>query len=191
MLKIFKSHPSVLAWYEAHYAELYEYGRAVTGDPALVQDLLQELFTWLLDHPASVAKVQEPKGYLMRSLHNNIRKHYHGVKRGQKRHDVFAEQPRTAQQESVEEQIALQEREALQREVLKHCLAELTPRQREIVYLRYYRNLPYAEIAEMLGIQEQVARNTNSRALKNLRQNAARFRDHCYILLVLLAAVIR
>lgn len=49
-------------------------------------------------------------------------------------------------------------------------LAALSNRQREIIYLRFYQNLDYEEISEVMNINYQASRNLLSHAIKVLRQ---------------------
>lgn len=52
-------------------------------------------------------------------------------------------------------------------------LAQLTPRQREVVVARYYLDLTFKEIAQHLGISVSAATSTVSQALERVRRNAA------------------
>ena len=50
------------------------------------------------------------------------------------------------------------------------ALALLPPRQREVVVLRHYESMAYAEIAQTLGISEEAARANHYQGLRRLRQ---------------------
>ena len=52
---------------------------------------------------------------------------------------------------------------------LRARLTELPPRQREVVLLRHYQGLSFAEIAETLGIREDAARANHYQGLQRLR----------------------
>jgi RNA polymerase sigma factor (sigma-70 family) len=54
-------------------------------------------------------------------------------------------------------------------EQLAQFLAELPPRRRQILMLTFYENLGYSEIAQKLGIREDLVRQEKSRAIKALR----------------------
>lgn len=53
---------------------------------------------------------------------------------------------------------------------LRKALANLPDHQREIIYLRYYEEMSYKEICQVLDINHQVARNYASRAIKQLKK---------------------
>jgi RNA polymerase sigma factor (sigma-70 family) len=53
-----------------------------------------------------------------------------------------------------------------------HALATLPPRQRTVLVLRFYEDLPDAEIARLLDAKEGTVRSLASRALQTLRSGA-------------------
>jgi RNA polymerase sigma factor (sigma-70 family) len=52
---------------------------------------------------------------------------------------------------------------------VRAALARLTPRQRAAVFLRYYLDLPEAEIADALGCRPGTVKSTLHRALTTLK----------------------
>ena len=50
------------------------------------------------------------------------------------------------------------------------ALQQIPARQKEIIYLRYYLNMGYKEICEIMNIEYQVARNQMANAIKNLKR---------------------
>lgn len=55
------------------------------------------------------------------------------------------------------------------REELARALARLTPRQRRVVVLRYFLDLPEQQVAADLGVSVGTVKTTSSRALRRLR----------------------
>ena len=53
--------------------------------------------------------------------------------------------------------------------LLRHALSALSPRQRAVLYLRYYEDLPEAEIAARLGCSIGTVKRHTHDALKRLR----------------------
>lgn len=64
-----------------------------------------------------------------------------------------------------------------QRQALWSALAALPAKQRAALVLRFYEDLPDAEVGRVLGCSEQTVRSQCSRALAKLRQSD-RLRDH-------------
>ncbi|WP_326824102.1 SigE family RNA polymerase sigma factor [Streptosporangium sp. NBC_01756] len=59
------------------------------------------------------------------------------------------------------------------REAVRHVLAELPERQRAVIVLRYFADLPDPQIAEALGCSVATVRSQASRALARLRVDPA------------------
>ena len=53
---------------------------------------------------------------------------------------------------------------------LEDSINELTPGEREIIHLFYFEEIPYSEIASLLGISEDNARQRMCRAKKHLKK---------------------
>jgi RNA polymerase sigma factor (sigma-70 family) len=71
---------------------------------------------------------------------------------------------------SVEEEIIESERLSQRDQMIRKCLQELNPRQREILYYRYTCNLEYPEICEMMSLKYDSARKLVFRALSALKK---------------------
>ena len=57
--------------------------------------------------------------------------------------------------------------------LLVRALQDLTVRERQIVVLRYYADLPEAEVADLLGVSVGTVKSTASRGLAHLRDRLA------------------
>jgi RNA polymerase sigma-70 factor (ECF subfamily) len=62
-----------------------------------------------------------------------------------------------------------QDNEAMKQKVF-NALNELSPRQREIIYLKFHQNLSYDEISEIMHINYQAARNLIYQSIKMLKK---------------------
>ena len=63
----------------------------------------------------------------------------------------------------------LPEDTALRRAALREALGELTERERQVLILRLYLDLPWPDVAEVLGLTEAGARTRYYRAVERLR----------------------
>ena len=59
---------------------------------------------------------------------------------------------------------------------VRQALQPLPRRTREVLVLRYYLDLPFAEIAQTLGISESSARSTSSRGIAILTEKLKELR---------------
>lgn len=143
--------------YLKYYPVLLVYGKTMTKNEQLIEDTIQDLFTILWEKWDQLAFKTSFENYLFISFRNNlIRK--------------VKAQPVTLELNSTHgiprEEISNHDRE----HSLKHFIELLPRRQKEVLFLRYYKNKSYQGIAEHLGIQYQVARNFSYRAITSLKK---------------------
>ena len=153
---------------ERHYRALFHYGTKLTHNHALIQDCIQDLFLAVWEKRQTNPVLQSVKAYLFVALRNNILR--------QVKHDNQAEDMDLSGLESDwftnPESIYVQvEHEQTTQANLKQALDRLPKRQREAIYLKYYENLSYEEIATAMGLSRQVVANYLQSALHNLRDH--------------------
>lgn len=157
--------------YKRYVRVLYSYGYKILPDASVIEDLIQDLFIDLWQSRERLSEAVSPKYYLFRSLRRRIYK-------AEKRHinrfrELDSEDsdilPPTV---PIEYEIIQQEGETQQRKDLEFHLKSLPLRQYEALTLRYYQDLSYAEIADILLINEQSVRNLIQRAVLKLKHLA-------------------
>ncbi len=147
-----------------HYESLYRYGGKFTTDHQLLEDCIQELFIelWKANSRTTVLSV---RSYLLKSLKYKLLRSL-----GKKRNVLLlADGDSTFEWSHENFLIAEQEQMEKRQKVLK-ALEQLSPRQKEIIYLKYYQNLSYEEVGEVMNINYQVARNLLYQAMKTLKK---------------------
>ncbi len=147
---------SFRAIYQMYYAPLYRYGlKYLTTDET--EDVIQSLFLYILQRKKAISKVTHVKAYLYKSLYHEIIKTLKAKQLQVKELDfpIPAEALETS-------------KEPLFAELLK-LLKKLSPRELEIVNLKYYQNYNNLEIANTLGLKNQTVRNTLVSAIKKMR----------------------
>ncbi|MFE1881048.1 RNA polymerase sigma factor [Streptomyces diastatochromogenes] len=132
----------------------------LVDDLPTAEDVVQDAFTALFRrHGHRLGSLDDPEAYLRTSVVNAAR----SVLR--RRRTVRAHTPeREGHAPAPEEDVLLHEDH---REVLA-ALRTLTPRQREVLVLRYWSHLTEAEIAATLGLSRGTVKSTASRALDAL-----------------------
>ncbi|MBC7922001.1 MAG: sigma-70 family RNA polymerase sigma factor [Ferruginibacter sp.] len=155
--------------YQRFYRDLYSYGVKVSGSQEATKDGIQDLFTELWLRRQRVREVQRIKPYLLKYLRRKLRKKM--VQQAQFSDiDQLAEEGfelvLSYEQFLVEEQT----RDELTRK-LATVVQQLTGRQREIIYLKFYEGLDYETIAQVMGLQYQSVRNLLHEALKVLKKH--------------------
>jgi RNA polymerase sigma-70 factor (ECF subfamily) len=154
--------------YRREVDALYRYGRRLTENVPLVEDAIQELFIELWKRRESLGATDAIRPYLLVSLRRKIVRL--SQKRDQQTLSWEEEQPPEAETDDVESQLIAEEQSAETQQRLQQALQQLSSRQQEILYLKYFQGLDYKDIAEAIGINYQSVRNTASAGLKALRK---------------------
>lgn len=154
--------------YGAHFRHLMNYGLRLCNSVAVVEDGIQDLFLELWQYRLRLAQPQSVRFYLLRGLRNRLSAHLRLVLNSRELPLDEAFYPFALEASSEQRWIDLDVDEAL-RHRIRHALDQLTPRQREILYLRYFNDLPYEQICDLLGINYQSARSQVYQALRQLR----------------------
>lgn len=134
----------------------------LTGDPSDAEDLLQASFVRSLKHADRIETMNAPAAYLRRVL---VNEHTSRGRRKSRRVRTVAESADRPESASTAGP-AIEHRDEAWR-----WLATLPPRQRAVLVLRFYEDLPDADIADVLGIGEGTVRSNASRGLAALRMH--------------------
>ena len=153
--------------FQTYFQELYFYGLKIVALPDLVKDLIQELYVRLWDSKDSVGDVANIKAYLLVSLRNEL---IHASKNNRlvelelgKKIEPFIL--------STEDFIISEEDSMELKMRLVDSLNKLSERQREVIMLRFYHNLGFNEMAEVLEMNTQSVHNLLFRALESIRKD--------------------
>lgn len=130
------------------------------------EDLLQEGLMRLLRHWPQIDG--DPEGYLRRTLHNLA---VDGWRRERSRRERLRELTSGTSGEP-DDTATVDLRDALLR-----LLAQLTPRQRSLIVLRYWEQLSEAETAAILGCSVGAVKSGTSRTLARLRELSGWWRE--------------
>lgn len=155
--------------YQKYARVLYNYGYKITPDRSLVEDCIQDLFLTILESRERLGHTTSIKFYLMRSLRRDIvrkinadlRVSGHSVEGDEAMFTVeFHYEPSW-----LDSQISKERAEALLRE-----LNQLPARQKEALFLKFFDNLSYEEIAGIMGIEQTSAYKVIYKAIAALQK---------------------
>lgn len=159
--------------FTCYYSDLYRYGVKILNQPDLVKDSIQDVFVRIWDRREKIGQVQNAKAYLITSLRRQLlenKAHYdsriHEGKPASDENQTFSFS--SAEFMEVEE-ISIQLRTSITTSV-----NSLPERQRELIFLRFYFDLRYAEIARIMDAKEQTIKNLMQRSIANLRNKLDR-----------------
>lgn len=147
-------------WFvRTHGADLLRSSMLLTGSQDRAEDLVQETLTRLIPQWERVATAESPLAYVRRSMINR----YLSQRRLMSSRDISVRDvPEHVMTSDVAGDVAL-------RIAAHELLGTLSDKQRAAVVLRYFHDLPDAEIAAVLGCRVATVRSMIRRALGALR----------------------
>jgi RNA polymerase sigma-70 factor (sigma-E family) len=148
----------------AHSTALLRSAFLLTGQLAAAEDLVQDTFLRLLPRWSKVVAADVPLAYVRRSLTNNF---LNGKRRRAGHEVLFADLPERGFDSDLAGPLS-------DRELVRELLADLPPRQRAVLVLRFYDDLSDAQIAADLGCRQGTVRSIVSRSLGALRAETER-----------------
>ncbi|WP_077923976.1 RNA polymerase sigma factor [Spirosoma sp. 209] len=144
------SQPAYSFMYEKYARMLYNYGYKIAQNRQLTEDCLQDLFLTILETRERLGHTDSIKFYLMRSLRREIVRKLNAQQRfaDNAEHDVDFKVEFLYEPTWLDSQISKERSEAVLRE-----LNQLPARQKEALFLKFFDNLSYEEIAGIMGIE--------------------------------------
>ena len=153
--------------YSKYFDHLYNYGFKFTHDNSLVEDCIQELFIKLMRNRQNLSLPASVKNYLFKAFRSQLFDELEKLKK----------RPLQELQETTEFELELHRSPGSlddgdeRQQKLQTALAQLTPRQREAIFLKYQEGFSYPEIAEILSLTQKATYKLVGRAMQTLRSN--------------------
>jgi RNA polymerase sigma factor (sigma-70 family) len=148
-----------------YYPLLFQYGNKIVPNAVVVEDAIQDLFLDLWQKP-NHQQLNSVKAYLLQALKFKLYKSFR-VKKVVPIDNTGGEQVF----ELSPEHIAISKEEGEEQiQKIYAVLEKLSPRQREVIYLKIYKGLSYEEVSEVMGLNYQVVRNLLCTALKSFKK---------------------
>jgi RNA polymerase sigma-70 factor (sigma-E family) len=149
----------VAGLFREHGLSLVRLAVLLTGDRATAEDVVQDAFLGFQRALPRLRDQDKALSYLRASVVNGSRSALRGRGRVRFRRDEDDPPVSSAEATVMAEQ---------DRRLVLAALGRLPARSREVLALRYYLDLPYEEIASVLGITKGTVSSTISRALAAL-----------------------
>lgn len=161
------SQPAYSFMYEKYARTLYNYGYKIAQNRQLTEDCLQDLFLTILETRERLGHTDSIKFYLMRSLRREIVRKLTAQQRfaDNPDHDVDFKVEFFYEPTWLDSQISKERSEAVLRE-----LNQLPARQKEALFLKFFDNLSYDEIAGIMGIETTSAYKVIYKAIASLQK---------------------
>ena len=156
--------------YADNYDLLYDYGLRFTSNIHIVEDAIQDMYINLIKYRKNIGLVKNLQGYLIcafrRQLFLDLNKQKIIISTEQMPEGFF-DYFKSPDPDSDEKE----EKEFLHSTVVA-CVDQLTNKQKEIIYLKFEREIEYEEIAVILNISVESCYKSIYRSLKSIRRSA-------------------
>lgn len=154
-----------------HFAPiLYSYGCKITSDDSLVKDCLQDLFYNIGRKRHTLSNLSDAdsiKYYLFCAMRREI---IHKMNLGAGLMNHSDRLPKPVLERSVEEKVIEDEEIRMLRQALSQAIAKLSSRQQEAIYLRFYENTSFEDIASIMNITPRAAYKLIYRSISALQK---------------------
>lgn len=152
---------------------LYNYGCKQCADPRLVEDCIQDVFEYLLAHRTQLSPVSNVRAYLVKAYRrallrkiSNVRKNIPVGLTDEASFEIVI---------SPESRLIAQQSSIRRREQVKVAVNALPPRMKEALFLRFYENLSFEDIAAIMDIDQKSVYKIIYKAFDKLRQKLIDF----------------
>lgn len=168
--------------YEEFYTPLNNYGAKFTGDADLVQDAIHDLFVQLWTSRNNLGEPACVKNYLFKSLRTML---FRKMESQSKVVGLDGAMSSGSFHVTFKQELSLKVEEQELRTQVAALVSQLSGRQQEIIFLRFYEGASYDEIAGIMGISVNSAYKLLYKALESLQRilNKRSFALLCCILL--------
>lgn len=155
--------------FEKNVRILYAYGRNFTSDKEFISDCIQDIFIELwIRREMVTAKVNSVKYYLIKAVRRRILRRLSEEKRlkGQPISENYCEAMEFNIEYSLIEEQLVEDRS----HQLKASVANLSKGQQEAIYLRFYEDMTYEEVASVMKTNVKSVYNLIGRSILSLRK---------------------
>ncbi len=150
---------------------LFNYGKRYTHNDRLVEDCIQDLFTELWVKRYKLGSTTQIKPYLLVSIKRRILRQL-----SKERKNLNFDQISEFHLEySVEDKIIQESNITGNINLLNRTLEKLTPKQKEVIHLKFFEQLSYAEIAHIMKVDVKAIYKLMARAIGSIKSDFISF----------------
>jgi RNA polymerase sigma factor (sigma-70 family) len=158
---------ALVALYEHLYLQLVNYGIRSSSDVELTRDAINDMFLEIWDQRQKLPEVSNVRSYLFTYLRRKIFAGIRQTKKSLLAAIIFSDAVSPHELSYEECIVAVQATEEI-RQKIKRAISRLTPRQKELIQLRYFDGLSIEEVSKRAGITTKTAYNILGFAIKTL-----------------------
>ena len=148
---------------------LYNYGQKITTDIQLAEDCIQDVFTELWEKRDTIHQIQHIKAYLIKVFRRRVINKMN-IEQQRITHNAYVHEIEFNISFSFEAALIHDEICEAQKKRMQKALQNLTHRQREAIYLKFYEGYSYVEIAEIMTLEKSAVYSLIYKAMTQLRE---------------------
>ncbi len=152
------------AIYREHIDDLFAFGIKYHSDRETVLDCIHDLFVSLFNN-SNIAKEVQVKFYLFSSLRRRLLR----AKQERDKFEITQVPEELLWTSSPELEWIKKEHDTINVQRIKAQIETLPKRQREVLFLKYYMDFSYEEIASIMDVSVESCRTLSYRAIKQLK----------------------
>ncbi|MCC5928751.1 MAG: sigma-70 family RNA polymerase sigma factor [Cyclobacteriaceae bacterium] len=162
--------------YKGMYKKLLSYGIKICPDDEVVRDCIHEIFLDIWTNRQKYENLKNIEIYLLKVVRNRLIDHYRSIRKFldhdiQKLEYAGSENRIPVNFSISQEDIIIQDEDQQHlTQKIANLLNQLTDRQREIIFLKFYNGLNDKQISEITGLQNQSVRNKAHQALTKMKK---------------------
>lgn len=155
------------AVYQQHVKPLYNYGFKLTQDKDLVEDGIQDIFVELWEKRERLGSTDSIQFYLFKVLRRTLLRRLAQNQRQSASPFVLEN---VLSEDSFEVRLIAEQSTTRTNSILQKALDRLSSRQREVIFLRFYDELTFEEIALTMDIDVKSVYKLTYKALDSLKK---------------------
>lgn len=144
---------------------LFNYGYRICQDRDFLKDCIQEIFLELWNRRSRISATASVKWYLFKAVRLRIFRDQSKWRRN----ELLSDDYDFMVEFNIESKIINEGDQDSLTSRIQLVLNHLPSRQREIIYLRFYENLDFDNICQIMNISKQSVHNLLQKAYKNFR----------------------
>ncbi|WAC14026.1 RNA polymerase sigma factor [Dyadobacter pollutisoli] len=154
---------------QSYYSDLFHWGLRLHAEREFVKDCIQDMFVKLWKMQESVNAVENVRSYLMVVLKTRILRE---LSKKHVTHQSFLSEEYSFSVEFASDlRLIDEEHEVYRIRKLEVVLNHLSDRQKELIYLKFYQNLSFEQIADVMKLSRQSVYNLLQKSLGSLRKH--------------------
>jgi len=151
--------------FDTYHLQLFEYGQRFSSDEDLVRDSIQDLFFELARKRNKLSPTNNILFYLLKSLRLKI---FNNIQKNKNENSKISENMEIGFHLYYSTEVESEEKELNMKRVAE-AINQLPPRQKETIFLKFYKNLSNSEVAEIMQLNYQSVSNNIQKAIQRLK----------------------